>query len=85
MNQPTVSEIIKSLKSVLVGKMTREEVSDWASFYVMADNPSINDENVWDLLILLSGIDVLDSPTTYLHNDEDINDWIKQATESFLK
>jgi hypothetical protein len=85
MNQPTISEIIKRLKLVLVGEMKREEVSDWASFYVMADNPNIDDENVWDLLILLSGIDILDSPTTYLHYDEDINDWINQATESLLK
>ena len=85
MNQPTISEIIKRLKLVLIGEMTREEVSDWASFYVMADNPNIGDGNVWDLLILLSGIDILDSPTTYLHNEEDINDWIKQATKSLLK
>jgi hypothetical protein len=85
MNQPTVSEIIKILKLVLIGKMTREEVSDWASFYVMADKPTIDDKSVWDLLILLSGIDILDSPTTYLHNEEDINVWIKQATKSLLK
>ncbi|MEY9979216.1 DNA-binding protein [Lysinibacillus sp. RC79] len=84
MNQPTGSEIIKRLKLVLNGEMTREEVSDWASFYVIADNPNIDDENVWKLLILLSGIDILDSATTYLHNDEDINDWIKQATKSLL-
>ncbi|MFJ8090226.1 DNA-binding protein [Lysinibacillus sp. NPDC095746] len=65
MKQPTVSEIIKILKLVLISEMTREEVSDWATLYVMADNPNIDDENVWDLLILLSGIDILDSPTTY--------------------
>ncbi|KOP77955.1 hypothetical protein AMS59_15085 [Lysinibacillus sp. FJAT-14745] len=59
MKQPTVSEIIKRLKLVLISEMTREEVSDWATLYVMADNPNIDDENVWDLLILLSGIDIL--------------------------
>ncbi|MBI0577374.1 DNA-binding protein [Neobacillus cucumis] len=85
MNQQTVNEIIKKLKLVLIDEMTREKVSDWASFYVMADNPNIDDKNVWDLLILLSGIDILDSPTTYLHNEEDINDWIKLATESLFK
>lgn len=82
MEQPTVSEIIKRLKLVLISEMTREEVSDWATSYVMADHPNIDDENVWDLLILLSGIDILDSPTTYLHNEEDINDWIKQGAKS---
>lgn len=65
--------------------MTREEVSDWASYYVMADDPTIDDEIVWELLIIISGIDILDSPTFYLHNEEDIKDWIKQATEFLLK
>ncbi|MCH6268885.1 DNA-binding protein [Neobacillus citreus] len=85
MNQPTVSDIIDRLKSILNGEMTREEVSDWASYYVMADAPTINDEIVWDLLKIISGIDILDSPTSYLHNEEDIKDWMKQATKSLLK
>jgi hypothetical protein len=70
MNHPTVSEIIKRLKLILIGEVTREEVSNWASFYVKADDPNIEDNNVWDLLILRSGLDILDSPTTYFHNDE---------------
>ncbi|MEH7549848.1 DNA-binding protein [Neobacillus vireti] len=85
MNQPTVSEIIDRLKSVLNGELTREEISNWASYYVMADDPNIDDEIVWDLLKIISGIDILDSPTSYLHNEEDIKDWIKQATKSLLK
>ena len=85
MNQPTVREIINRLKLVLNGKMTREEVSDWASYYVMADDPTIDDEIVWELLITISGIDILDSPTSYLHSEVDIKDWINQATEFLLK
>jgi len=65
--------------------MTREEVSDWASYYVMADDPTIDDEIVWELLITISGIDILDSPTSYLHSEVDIKDWINQATEFLLK
>jgi transcription initiation factor IIE alpha subunit len=85
MNQPTVNEILDRLNSVLNGELTREEASDWASYYVMADEPTIDDKIVWDLLKIISGIDVLDSPTSYLHNEEDIKDWIKQATKSLLK
>lgn len=85
MNQPTVIEIIDRLQSVLNGELTREEVSDWASYYVMADDPTIDDEIIWDLLKIISGVDILDSPTSYLHNEEDIKDWIKQATKSLLK
>jgi hypothetical protein len=85
MNQPTVSEVIERLKSVLNGELTREEVSEWASYYVMADDPTIDDEIVWDLLKIISGIDILDSPTSYFHNEEDIKDWIRKATKSLLK
>jgi len=46
MNQPTVSGIIDRLKSVLNGELTREEVSDWASYYMMEDDPTIDDEIV---------------------------------------
>jgi hypothetical protein len=81
LSEATVSEIIKRLNLVLKNEMSREEVSDWASDYVMTDNPAINDKNVWDLLIKVSGIDLLDSPTSYLHNGDDIVAWIKQATE----
>jgi hypothetical protein len=85
MNQPTVSEVIERLNSVLNGELTREEVSEWASYYVMADDSTIDDEIVWDLLKIISGIDILDSPTSYFYNEEDIKDWIRKATKSLLK
>jgi hypothetical protein len=80
MKQPSLNEIINNLKSVLLGDKTREEVSDWASCYVMTDNPTIDNEDVWDLLKTICGIDILDSPTSYLHNEDDINSWIKKAS-----
>lgn len=79
MNQPTVDEGINKLKLVLSGEMTREEASDWAESYVMCDDPEIDDDMVWDLLMIISGIDILDSPTSYLHSEEDIEEWIKDA------
>jgi hypothetical protein len=45
----------------------------------------IDDENVWELLKIISGIDILDSPKTYLHNEEDIKNWIIKVTKSLLK
>ena len=84
MNQPTVREIIDRLKLVLNGELTRDEVSNWASYYVMADEPTVDDEIVWELLKIICGIDTLVSSTSYLHNEEDIKDWIKQAKKSLL-
>lgn len=46
--------------------------------------PEVEDDRVWDMLILLSGIDLKNSPKAYLHSTYDLNDWIKQYTEEFV-
>ncbi|ATO27085.1 DNA-binding protein [Bacillus atrophaeus] len=81
MAEPKLIECINKMKKLLIGKTTREEVAEWAGTYVYADDPEIEDDRVWDMLILLSGIDLKDSPETYLHSTDDINDWIKQYME----
>ncbi|MEC3812718.1 nucleotide-binding protein [Bacillus altitudinis] len=53
-------------------------MSDWAEIYVSADDPEIDDDQVWDMLILLSGIDLKDSPNSYLHPVDDLNDWLEE-------
>lgn len=78
MRQPTREEIIDKLKMILLGKLTREEVADWASEYVMQDEPNISDETVWELLQIVSGVDLKDSPDEYLHVEQDIIDWINK-------
>jgi hypothetical protein len=78
MRQPTREEIIDKLKMILLGKLTREEVADWASEYVMQDEPNIPDETVWELLQIISGVDLKDSPDEYLHVEQDIIDWINK-------
>ncbi|MCY7762854.1 hypothetical protein MOC76_14035 [Bacillus spizizenii] len=81
LSEPKLIECINKIKSVLNGQTTREEVSDWAGTYVYADDSEVEDDRVWDMLILLSGIDLKDSPETYLHSTDDLNDWIKQYME----
>nr|WP_240909084.1 DNA-binding protein [Bacillus paralicheniformis] len=62
MEKPELSDCICKMKEVLKGDMTREELSDWAGGYVYADDPEVEEERVWNLLILLSGFDLKDSP-----------------------
>ncbi|WP_250623579.1 DNA-binding protein [Bacillus subtilis] len=81
LSETNLIECINKIKSVLNGQTTREEVSDWAGTYVYAYDPEVEDDRVWSMLILLSGIDLKDSPETYLHSTDDLNDWIKQYTE----
>lgn len=81
MTEPKLIECINKIKIVLNGQTTREEVSDWAGTYVYADDPEVEDDRVWDMLILLSGIYFKYYPETYFHSTDDINDWIKQYME----
>ena len=63
---------------VLKGKMTREEVSEWASYYIVNDDiHDIRDIRLWKLLEIASGIDIKDGPNEYLHSAKDIEDWLK--------
>ncbi|WP_163539240.1 DNA-binding protein [Gracilibacillus sp. YIM 98692] len=81
MNEPNMKEVIEMLEKVLSGDLKREEISEWAESYVMADEPKVDDKNVWEMLQIISGIDILDSPKTYLHNEEDIKEWIEKAKD----
>ncbi|HZH62196.1 MAG TPA: DNA-binding protein [Metabacillus sp.] len=80
MRQPIKEEIISKLELILQGTISREEVADWASEYVMQDEPNISDETVWELLQIVSGIDLKDSSDEYLHVEQDIIDWINKCS-----
>ncbi|MFC0562344.1 hypothetical protein [Halalkalibacter alkalisediminis] len=41
MIEPNMKEVIAKLVKVLSGDLIREEVSEWAEFYVMADEPGL--------------------------------------------
>ncbi|MCY7482444.1 MULTISPECIES: DNA-binding protein [Bacillus] len=58
MDEPKMLDCLHKIRKVLKGMITREQVSDWAENYVSADDPEIDDDQVWDMLVLLSGIDL---------------------------
>lgn len=78
MIQPTKEEAINKLSLILQNKLSREEVADWASEYVMHDDPDIHDDIVWDILIIISGVDLKNGPNEYLHVEQDIKNWINE-------
>lgn len=82
MEKPTIKEIVKRLNMVLDGTLTREEVSTWAEtwtrLFMDADGLKESDLTIWKYLDVVSGIDLKDSPTEYLHIEEDIKEWIER-------
>ncbi|MDJ1630443.1 DNA-binding protein [Bacillus velezensis] len=81
MKEPTIAECLKKADLILNGQAVREEVSDWAPEYVSADDPAVEDENVWEMLVYLSGFDLKDSPDSYLHTIEELKDWMQTYKE----
>ena len=77
-NGTSLVEIIEKLELVLNGLLTREDVSDWAGLYILNDELRISDEKVCKLLNIVFGMDTKDSPTEYLHTDEEIKGWIEE-------
>lgn len=66
--------------NVLEGKMTREEADRWAfSIVTMAESkkhlvfiPLQDQKKIWDGVMYLYGIDLMEKPGVYLHTQEDI-------------
>lgn len=85
LDSPTTEEIVKRLKMVLEGSTTREEVSNWAETWtrVFMDETGLSESDllIWRYLDVVSGIDLKDSPTEYLHIEEDILEWISRFEE----
>ncbi len=46
MKEPTIAECLKKAGLILNGQAAREEVSDWASEYVSAGDPAVEDETL---------------------------------------
>jgi len=74
--QPTKERIINELEKVLKEESTREEVVDWAMHFIECDDLEIVDFVAWDLLKVVGGLDMIESPDVYLYSFEDIRKWI---------
>ncbi|SDS63326.1 hypothetical protein SAMN04489812_2509 [Microlunatus soli] len=73
---PDRDSVRERLLALLSGRMSREEVADWANPWVTADDPSIEDSVVWEALKELAGADLKVSPSAYLHGEDDFHAWL---------
>ena len=79
MKQPTKQEITKKLNEVIMGRISREDVSEWAMEYIRNDGDVyIENVNSWHYLVAISNIDEMLSPNEYLYNECDIAKFIEK-------
>ncbi len=79
--QPSFDEIQKKLLKVVSGELSREDVANWAFYFVAHDDQvEIDNYKVWDYLISISLISeriFLNDHIDYLYSPDDIKNWIE--------
>src|SRR5437867_4002843 len=92
MNQPppfpSRQEVESRLIDLIEGRCTREEASDWAAQWVLADQRYgldlvISDWGVWDALVALMGADLRTIDRPYLHDEVDYRAWLAELRTAF--
>lgn len=83
----TASRIEQCLRDVLNGVMSREAASAWAFAAMEANDrddlvyiPAEREDQIWDAIRFLQGIDLKVSPDEYLHDREDIEEYLDEFT-----
>jgi hypothetical protein len=78
---PNKKDIISKINDLIAGKISREEVSTWATEYILFDDPQIypeiDDAVVWNAIKHLSGADLITTDRPYLYGITDFEEWLK--------
>ena len=73
---PTRATVRQTLVNLIAGHISKEQASDWASAWVIADDPDVDDPVVWAALQALSGADLKIGQNEYLHTRADFAGWL---------
>jgi hypothetical protein len=75
----TAAEIVDAFEGLISGRLTREDAANWASKICAAHEsttieyvPASAEESIWKALNFLMGVDLRDSPNSYLHVVDDL-------------
>ncbi|MFC1435522.1 hypothetical protein ACEZDB_33280 [Streptacidiphilus sp. N1-3] len=75
--QPGLDEIEERFVAVLDGSLSRDEADRWAARWI-TDDDLVWDGLAWWALGRLHGVDLPAGPDgTFLHNEEQVRDWLE--------
>ena len=81
----TLLELRSAFEDLISGAKTYEEVARWASDLMSSEDngelyyePSTHEDVIWKAIKYLSGVDLKNTPTEYLHCKEDFEDYLKE-------
>ena len=73
---PSEDEVQRKLVDLVEGRVTREEADDWAMRWVVADDPGIEDKNIWAAIGHLAGCAMPTTDRAYLYGQSDFEAWL---------
>ncbi len=84
----TLNEIDMVLHQLLNSDIPREEASNWATRLMEHNDndqleyiPTTSKDEIWDAILFILGIDMLDAPGSYLHDKQNIQDYLDAFTK----
>ena len=79
---PSPSSVERMFEELLAGRLSREEADRWAAHWVCAPVPPQMHPVIWRALTRLFGCDLRHaSGADYLHDDEQIAQWLAEFRE----
>ncbi|MFF7110537.1 hypothetical protein [Pseudomonas sichuanensis] len=73
--EPTRTEVIEKILSLLTGVVQRREVAEWA-FEIFDDDHLKISDSVIEYLKILGAVDLPANEREYLYTEEDLDRWI---------
>jgi hypothetical protein len=74
-----IDAVLDVFNDLLTGRMTREDADRWAYAIVQLSDkggvtftPAFDRKRIWDGVMYLYGVDLIDQSKDYLHTDEEI-------------
>ncbi|WP_158712354.1 hypothetical protein [Streptomyces sp. NRRL F-5135] len=74
---PTLDVVRDKLVGLINGTMNREQVASWAWQWIAERDDEVTDLRLHDHLDTLSGADSKVDPETYLYDQSDFEDWLR--------
>lgn len=83
---PSIDDVEAKFVDLINGVITREEASEWATEYIIYDDPQIYPEIenpvAWCAICKLSGADSISTDRLYLYGPEDFKIWLGEIRDN---
>jgi hypothetical protein len=75
---PSRGEVADRFEAVASGELSRDAADRWAMQWVASSDPGVDDPLVWNGLVKLAGIDLLDGKGELLYSLEQVEEWLAE-------